>query len=433
MDHLAIIAGGKGTRLGASAAELAKALVPVGGKPVLQHQLESAAAAGIRKATIFAGHKADQIAQFVGDGARFGLSVKLVVEDAPLGNAGGLLGSLDLLPEHFLVLYGDIMLAVDLQAIARRHLERCADFTTLVHPNDHPLDSDLIEAGPDDWVRAVRPYPHAPGTYYGNLVNAALYVARRDALRPFVTVGKCDFTRDLMPALIARGGRVLAYRSSEYIKDMGTPERLAGVERDFAEGRLARDPRPSAAVFLDRDGTLNLDPGFLADAEALELLPGAGAALRRLREGGYRLVVVTNQPVIARGEASEEDVAAIHRRLEWELGIEGGFVDAIYLCPHHPHSGFAGERPELKGPCECRKPGTALIDRACLEHRLDPSRSWMIGDRTADIELARRAGLRSILVRTGSAGRDGEYAISPDHVADDIDAAADLILAQGAR
>ena len=247
--------------------------------------------------------------------------------------------------------------------------------------------------------------------------------------------GRSDFTRDVLPTLIERGGRVLAYRSSEYIKDMGTPDRLLRVEKDFVDGRIdvkGTTARHAPAIFLDRDGTLNFDPGFLAHAEGLELYPSASGALRRLRQGGFRLVIITNQPVIARGEASEDDVAAIHRRLEWELGKEGAFVDAIYLCPHHPDAGFPGERSELKVSCECRKPGTALVELAGLQHSLDLSRSWMIGDQTSDIELARRVGLRSVLVRTGSSGLDGKYAAQPDHVADDIDSAADFILGQGA-
>lgn len=433
VTHLAIIAGGKGTRMGDAAGGIPKALVPVCGKPVLQHQLELAAHCGVRSVTIFAGYRADQIRQFVGDGARFGLQIAVLEESEPLGSAGALTGALHLLPEQFFVMYCDVMLAVDLAAMALRHFERGADFTALVHPNDHPHDSDLIEADEAGWVQAIRAYPHPEDACLANLVNAALYVVRRDALMPSGGLPR-DFTRDVIPGLLAAGARVLAYNSSEYIKDMGTPERLARVEKDMAAGRLDMGAQAAAspAVFLDRDGTLNHEVGFLASHEQFELIPGAGQALRALRQNGYRLIVVTNQPVIARGEASEADVAHVHRKLEWELGKQGAFVDGIYLCPHHPDSGFPGERAEMKGPCDCRKPGTAMVDQAASEHRLDLSRSWMIGDRTADIELARRKGLRSVLVQTGSAGQDDNYDTKPDHVATDIAAAAELIIAQGA-
>jgi D,D-heptose 1,7-bisphosphate phosphatase len=425
---LAIIAGGKGVRMGEAFPDLPKALIPVGGKPVLQHQLELARTAGVEKVTIFAGHLADRIAEFVGDGTRFGLDIRVRVEREPLGNAGALIGALDELPDQFFVLYGDVMAAVDLARMGDFHLARGADFTTLVHPNDHPFDSDLIEADADGRVTATHPCPHPAGQHFANLVNAALYVVRRDALRPFEGRGRLDFTKDVLAGLIARGAEVVAYRSSEYIKDMGSPARLARVEADWRAGKIRLGhAAPRAAVFLDRDGTLNDDRPFINRAANLELLPGAGAALRRLREAGFLLIVVTNQPVIARGEASEADLADIHAKLEWELGKAGAYLDALYYCPHHPDAGFAGERPELKIVCDCRKPATGLIDQACRDFAINRAASWMVGDSTRDVEMARRAGLRSVLLRTGNGGNDGRYDVRPDHLVADIGAAAELI------
>ncbi|MFC3135281.1 HAD-IIIA family hydrolase [Microbaculum marinum] len=425
------MAGGRGTRMAGVADDLPKALVAVGGKPVLQHQLECAAASGIEAVTIFAGHLAHRIAAFVGDGSRFGLRVKVEVETTPLGTAGAVLQALDTLPEHFFIVYGDVMLAVDLAAMGRRHVERTADFTTFVHPNDHPHDSDLLEIDEQGWVVAVYRYPHPEGVFLPNLVNAALYVARRDALRSIGRGGNRDFMQHVLAPLGVSGRRVLAYRSREYVKDMGTPDRLEQVTRDLRDGKLDRGAAhlPAPTVFLDRDGTINEERGFLASHDELELVPGAGRALRRLRDGGFRLLMVTNQPVIARGDACEEEVDTIHRRLAWELGKHGAYLDDIYLCPHHPDSGFPGERPELKGPCDCRKPGTGMFERARRDHPLDVGRSWMVGDRTADIEFARRTGLRSILVRTGAAGKDGKYAAVPNHVAADLGEAAEIVLA----
>jgi len=428
--HLVIAVGGKGTRLAGIGGEVPKVLMPIGGKPVLQHQLELAASAGIRDVTLLAGHAGEKIAAFAADGSRFGLNVRTLIENEPLGNAGQLLRSLDSMPEHFLFLYGDIMLAVDLERLVRRHIERGADLTAVAHPNDHPQDSDLLETDAEDWVRAIHPSPHPEGRYFANLVNAALYVVRREAIRPWsAATGKLDFIDDVMSGMVAGGCRVLAYRTSEYLKDMGTPQRLEAVEADWRAGKLRVGKtagRP--AVFLDRDGTLNVERGFLRSAADLELLPGVGAALRSLRDAGFRLVVLTNQPVIARGEATAEDVAEIHRRLEWELGKQGAYLDAIYLCPHHPDSGFAGERRELKIVCDCRKPGIGLFLRACRDMNLDPEGSWMVGDHARDIEMARRAGLRSVLLQTETAGRDAEFVPTPDYLAQDLASAASLII-----
>lgn len=431
IDHLVVVAGGKGTRIAEQFGHLPKSLVPVGGKPVLAHLLELAASFGVVAVTILAGYLGDQIAKFVGDGSRFGLRARVLIETEPLGNAGALLPILNSLPAHFFVLYGDVMAAVDLQKIAQFHLDVGADFTGMVHPNDHPLDSDLLEVDSEGRVTAIHAYPHPPGQYFANLVNAALYVVRRDALRPWAeATGKVDFTKDIMSGLIASDARVMAYRSSEYLKDMGTPARLERVEADWQAGKLnwRKSGGSAPAIFLDRDGTLNVEKGFIRRQEDLELLCGAAEALIALRQAGFRLVVLTNQPVIARGEASESDVAAIHRRLEWELGKMGAYLDGIYMCPHHPDSGFPGERADFKIRCECRKPEIALFERACRDHGLDPTWSWMIGDQTRDIEMAKRAGLRSILVQTGAAGHDGHFNVVPDYIAPDIMAAAGIIL-----
>jgi len=433
IDHLAIIAGGKGQRLGKLFPDLPKALVPIGGKPVLAHQLELAAGCGVTAVTILAGHLSGKIADFVGDGSAFGVKAQIFVEIEPLGSAGALVQHLEALPEHFFVFYGDVMAAVDLTRMSQFHLDCKADFTCLVHPNDHPLDSDLLEVAENGRLTAIHAYPHPPGRDFANLVNAALYVVRRDALRSWLGPAKSlDFTKDVMADLLDAGARVFAYRSSEYARDMGTPKRLKQVEADWQAGKIdiAQSGRQRPAVFLDRDGTLNVEKDGVCRPQDLEIFPGVAEALIALRHAGFSLVVLTNQPIVARGEATEAELAAVHRRLEWELGKAGAYLDGIYVCPHHPDRGFPGERADLKIACDCRKPATGLVERASRELGIDLSRSWMIGDQTRDVELAGRAGLRSILVRTGAAGRDGKFQCVADYVAPDLKRAVAFILSE---
>jgi histidinol-phosphate phosphatase family protein len=139
-------------------------------------------------------------------------------------------------------------------------------------------------------------------------------------------------------------------------------------------------------------------------------------------------VLITNQPVIARGDCSEAELERIHARLETLIGVEGAYLDAIYYCPHHPHKGFAGERPELKIECDCRKPATGLIERAAEQLYIETADSWMVGDRTADLQLAHNAGLRAVLLRTGHAGEDRQYATRPDYEFFDLREATDFML-----
>lgn len=432
ISQMIILAGGKGTRLATVVGDAPKPLVPIGGKPLLAHHLGLAEFAGLHSVKIFAGYRAEQVKDFVARFRSKALSIEVLVEDEPLGTAGAVTEKLDRLDEHFFVVYGDTMLNVDLGRMAAEHLRRGADITLLTHPNDHPHDSDLIEANPEGWVTRIHRYPHPKDGFLGNLVNRALYVIRRDALKRWAgTRTKQDFAKDVFPRLLEDGKRILAYRSKEYIKDMGTPERLEAVERDWRRGRipLPGTVRLERAIFLDRDGTLNRENGFIRSPEQMDLIPGVAAALRTLREADFRLVVLTNQPVIARGEASEADLARIHSKLEWLLGLEGAYLDRIYHCPHHPDRGFADERVELKIRCACRKPATGLVDRACAELGLDPTRSWMIGDSTGDIAMAARSGLRSVLLQTGQAGKDGKYPEArPDFSVPDLSAAARQIL-----
>jgi len=389
----------------------------VAGRPVLEHQLALARAHGFLDVHLLTWHRAELIEDYFGDGSRFGLNLRYHVESHPLGTAGAVLQALPTLAPRFVVLYGDTVLDVDLDALWRRHAEASADATLLVHPNDHPQDSDLVELDPAGWIRAFHPHPHAPGKYLRNLVNAALYVVEKQALAAWSPpAGKLDFAHQLFPQMLAGGARLHGYPSREYIKDMGTPERLARVERDVTSGltqRLARRS-PCPAVFLDRDGTLNVEVNRVKSPAELQMIPEVGPAVRQLNRAGLLAVVITNQPVIARGDCTEDELRDIHNKLETLLGAEHAYLDGLYYCPHHPDPGFAGERPELKMACDCRKPGIGLIRRAALELNIDLARSWFIGDSTTDLRTARNAGIKGVLVRTGHAGRDRNWPTRPD-------------------
>jgi histidinol-phosphate phosphatase family protein len=328
-------------------------------------------------------------------------------------------------------MYGDTMLNVDLERFWLAHQASGAAASLLLHPNDHPHDSDLVEVDAQNRIVAFLPYPHDSARFYANLVNAALYVFNRDALRPYANaVEYPDFGKHFFPFLLGRGVSLHGYRSPEYIKDAGTPERLDKVNEDYQAGRIGRGSliTPLPAVFLDRDGTLNRDVPYISKPEQLELLEGAAAAIRRLNQADVRVVVITNQPVVARGGCTEQELSEIHRKLETVLGSDGAYLDAIYYCPHHPHKGFAGERADLKVVCNCRKPATGLIDRAVNELHIDLSRSWFVGDTTVDLKTAANAGIRSILLRTGWGGSDARYTVCPEAVLSDLPAAVDFLL-----
>jgi len=430
--NVAILAGGRGTRLAARSGDLPKPMVPIMGKPVLQHLIELCKNHGFTDIALLVQYRHEKISNYFKDGSAFGVNLTYVIEDEPRGTSGALRDALSQLADRFLVMYGDTFMDVDLRRLWSEHEGSGAAGTLFLHPNDHPQDSDLVEINADGSIRAILPYPHPEGREARNLVNAALYVLERAGLEEVTpVVGRADIAKQMFPRMLELGYPLHGYVSPEYIKDMGTPERLDKVERDLVVGLSERrsNRQLRSAVFLDRDGTINREVGHLKSLDQLELLPGVSRAIRRLNFSGKLAVVITNQPVIARGDIGIEELNRIHARLDSQLGDGGAYLDGLYFCPHHPDKGFAGEVLELKGPCKCRKPETGLIDQACGDLGINRKGSWMVGDATSDIEVGRRSGLRTVLLRSGHAGGDGKHIIRPDYVAPDLEEAVDWILA----
>jgi len=192
--------------------------------------------------------------------------------------------------------------------------------------------------------------------------------------------------------------------------------------------------RQRAAVFLDRDGTVADEVGYVNHASRLRLLPGSARALRRIREAGFLSVVVTNQSGVARDYFEESVVGETNRRLRDLLVLEGASVDAIYYCPHHPREGI----PPYRQDCDCRKPRPGMLLRAARELGIDLNRSYMVGDSLVDVEAGLAAGVVPILVLTGYGRghfehRRSRWQVEPAHIAEDLSAAVDWILTREKR
>lgn len=419
--------GGKGTRLGSLTAEIPKPMILVDGKPILEHQIECLKRSGIDKVLLMTGHLGSKIVDYFGNGENFGVAIEYFHEDEPLGSGGALSYIRDRVEDDFVLLYGDVFLDVDFKKMLEFHRQNKAEITLFAHPNSHPFDSDLVleknsQVTGWDHKDNVRDYD------YKNLVNAGIYIFSKEALAGIQT-GKQDLEKDII-AKLTQHGRVFAYKSSEYAKDMGTPERLESVSKDYKNQiPLSRNlQNKQKCIFLDRDGTINIDYGHISSPDQIELLPHAAEAIRLINQSDYICVVVTNQPVIARGMCSFDDMDKIHSRLETLLGKEHAYVDDIFFCPHHPHKGFEGEVPELKIDCECRKPKSGMFLDAQAKYNIDFTESYIIGDGTRDMEAGQRLGMKTVLVKTGEAGLDGIHDVIPDFEAEDILAAVQLIL-----
>lgn len=405
-----IMAGGRGTRIAELFPDIPKPLIPVDGMPILEREIRSLATQGFDDIILTVGYLADKIINYFGDGSKFGVKIDYFVEKTPLGNAGALFRLRNKIgDEPFFLLNADAAFDVDFKRMLEYHKQKGGLVTLFTHPNSHPYDSGLIIADKDGHVEQWLSKEDARPQWYENRVNAGLHVIDSKALDLSSTSidlsSKVDLDRQVLKPLCGTG-QMFCYDSPEYVKDMGTPDRFHQVENDYKSGVVQAKNlhNKQKAIFLDRDGTINKYVGFLRNIEDFELIDGAAEAIKLINQSGYLAIVVTNQPVIARGEVTWEQLNEIHRKMETLLGKEGAYVDGIYICPHHPDKGFAGERPEYKIVCDCRKPKPGLLLKAAKDFNIDLSQSYMIGDDNRDVEAGNNAGVKeSIKIETNKA------------------------------
>ena len=408
-----IMAGGRGTRIAELYPDIPKPLIPVDGMPILEREIRSLASQGFKDIILTVGYLADKIIEYFGDGSRLDVKIDYFVEEIPLGNAGALFQLRDKIGEEpFLLLNADAAFDVDFNRMLDFHKKHGGLVTLFTHPNSHPYDSGLIIADNDGKVEKWLSKEDDRPKWYNNRVNAGLHIIDPKVLEISLknldidqeTVfpkGKVDLDRQILKPLCGTG-KMFCYDSPEYVKDMGTPDRFHQVEADYKNGVVQAKNlhNKQKAIFLDRDGTINKYVGFLRNIDDFELIDGVSEAIRHINQSGYLAIVVTNQPVIARGEVSWEELHEIHKKMETLLGKDGAYIDGIYICPHHPDKGFEGERPEYKFDCDCRKPKPGLLLQAAKDFNIDLSKSIIIGDSERDIEAGKNAGVSNAFLLT---------------------------------
>lgn len=399
-----LMAGGRGTRISELFPDIPKPLIPIDKIPVLEREIISLRDQGFTDIILTIGYMAEKIQKYFGNGEKWGVNIEYFVENKPLGNAGALF-FLDL-KEDFLLLNADAVFDVDFNRMVEFHKQRSGLVTLFTHPNSHPYDSGLIIAGENGEVEKWLAKEDERPKYYKNRVNAGLHIISPKVLA-FSGIrkenigdgGKVDLDRQILKPLCGTG-KIFCYDSPEYVKDMGTPDRFRTVEEDYKKGVVSAKnlKNKQKAIFLDRDGTINKYVGFLRKEEEFELIDGVTEAIKKINQSGFLAIVVTNQPVIARGEVTFEGLETIHNKMETLLGKKGAYLDGIYFCPHHPHSGYEGEVKELKIDCDCRKPKQGMLLKAAEDFNIDLSQSYMVGDGANDIKAGKAAGCKTVLV-----------------------------------
>lgn len=430
-QYIAVVqAGGKGTRMRElTHDEIPKPLLLVNGRPMIEWQILQLREYGIKEYILITGHLGEKIEEYFLDGSEWGVSIKYIRESIPLGSAGALYHVKKYAKDKDVILvFGDVMFELDWNRFISFHEKKNGVVTLLAHPNAHPYDSDLLIVDSDDRVTGIDSKNNLRNYNYKNCVNAGLSIFKGSLLEQ-IREEKLDYESQLVEPLM-KNGLVFAYNTPEYVKDAGTLDRFAAVCKEQLDGIWDAKCliNKQKAVFLDRDGTINVHKGFLRSVDEFELIQGVAEGIKMLNQSPYLVIVATNQPVIARGECTFEELDNIHKKMETDLGKEGAFLNDVFFCPHHPHKGYKGEISELKIDCDCRKPKIGMLQMAAVKYNIDLTQSWYVGDTTMDIQTGINAGMRTVLVKTGEAGQDGKYDAIPTAVKENLLETADYIL-----
>jgi D-glycero-D-manno-heptose 1,7-bisphosphate phosphatase len=388
ISQCVILVGGLGTRLGELTRATPKPLLPVNGKPFLDHLIQRAARFGFTDIVLLAGYLGDQVLARYAGTQRIGgrdVQVRVVVEREPAGTGGALRYLEGIADPYFLLMNGDSWFDMDLRAfadaplakpalakIALRRLENSGRYGGVILDRDRIVDFAAAGAGNGD-----------------SLINAGIYLASR-ALIGMVRQIPCSLERDIfVPA--AKAGMLSGAPFEGAFIDIGIAEDYARAET------VLRENLHRPAVFFDRDGVLNIDEGYTHKPDDLRWNPGAVAAIRAVNDAGWYAFVVTNQAGVGHGHYGEKDVDIFHRHMEAELAKLGAHIDEFIYCPFHPEAKLEAYRRDSS----FRKPGPGMILDLLARWPVDASRSFLIGDKDSDLEAAAAASIDAYLYQGG--------------------------------
>ena len=388
ISQCVILVGGLGTRLGELTRVTPKPLLPVNGKPFLDHLIHRAARFGFTDIVLLAGYLGDQVLSRYAGAQRIAgrdVRIRVVVEREPAGTGGALRYLDGIADEYFLLMNGDSWFDMDLRAfahappakpalakIALRRLENSGRYGGVILERDRILDFAAAGTGSGD-----------------SLINAGIYLASRDLIGMVEQI-PCSLEGDIFgPA--AKDGKLLGAPFAGAFIDIGIAEDYARAETVLRDGQY----RP--AVFFDRDGVLNVDEGYTHRPGDLHWNPGAVAAVRAVNQAGWHAFVVTNQAGVGHGHYGETDVDIFHRHMEAELAKEGAHIDEFIYCPFHPQAKLEAYRKDSP----YRKPGPGMILDLLARWPVDASRSFLVGDKDSDLEAAAAASLDAYLYSGG--------------------------------
>ncbi len=398
--QVVVLMGGIGSRLADMTKSVPKPMLPVCGEPFFLYQFRLLLLAGFKKFLFLVGYHAEQIQDYFADGGRYGVQIDYCY-DGPerLGTAGAVVQAYDKLDDSFLLLYGDTLLDIDYYEIVYRfYLGKLKGRTSLmaVYHNEDRLDTSNVNFKDGAIVKYNKKIP----TKNMHYIDYGISVFDKEVFAGFRQGDYIDLSDIQMKQASEKLVAACVVRKRFY--EIGTPASLAYFE-EYAQKRYYQ---PQRAVFVDRDGVineivLNDDTGQLDSPLGIDefsFMDGAVGGLRMLKEKGYLLFIVTNQPAAAKGKTSLERLYDMNGHMLDKLNAYGIEIDDVQMCPHHPTGSSRSKEKFLIRKCGCRKPGIKMIDNILKKYCIDANTSYMIGDSFTDIQAGKRAGLKTAFI-----------------------------------
>jgi len=390
-----ILCGGLGSRITKISEGLPKSLLPLTDtKAIIDFQIECLLSNGIKNLVLVTGYQSAKIESYTRSHRKF-IEIKIIEDNVMEGTLGALKLANQFIDNETIMLYGDLLIDIDLNELIKFRLESESLLTISCHSSNHLYDSDTIEVAKDSEkvisVESKNKEKTLNNTFL--TINGVFALSERFG-KIIQNYESKDFSNDLIPQLISHGYKVNSHRTSYFVKDVGTPERIIWAREIISKNMFGGFAKPRPVIFLDRDGTINEEIDYIDSVNKFMFKAGAAEGIKLLNQMGFMIVVVTNQPGVAKGFISEENLRKIHDHMEFKLAEKSAKVDLILYCIHHPEKGHKNEVAELKVQCDCRKPENGLFERVVKKFNVDVKNSWMVGDTWRDKGFAQKSELR---------------------------------------
>lgn len=328
-------------------------------------------------------------------------NIKFHFENRPLGD-GGALSLLKnekfLFKKNFLIINGDLLININLRKLINFHNKNNSRLTIVTHPNNHPYDSDILETNENGRLIKIFNKPHSKKLIYKNNVSSGVAIISGSLIK-YISKKKKSFYKQILPILLKSNKKIVCYKTREFIKDLGTPDRLVDGRKIFnsVKFKSSNIQKKLPAIFLDRDGVINKESNKKIE-DPTNFFSYTTKAIKKINNSNYLCVIITNQPSIAKGFIKKSELEFLHKKLETKLGKAGAYLDAIYYCPHHQSKGFQNENILYKKICDCRKPKTGMLKNANKDLNINMKKSFFIGNTIVDYQTAKNAKLKYIHV-----------------------------------